>query len=327
MCLLTERLRQELLTQMGDFRIKTMKKKTSSLQIPTPRDKDLLFFNSRNGSGKNLLLKVLTKSEVKKLEKTFNEFLELVSNNSNKQNRELLTKFKLTLRDSFLVDMYSRILTSPLRHLKNADDETIVIDIFNDKKLRNIFVDHIVDEMFYYSDIVFAFALGKKDKIDLILEKLGHIDDNISQRFNTTDKLIINKDEENKKFAENLCKYYIKACEEFETFKPTFTFLSEISEIKEGIWKREFTNIYFLGFLSKKLKKKFNLQNKKNIERQKFWWKAIDYIENKIDFVSDPDGFRKRIRMIQRFDEKNYNEESFAKSKGKRIQGQGYSNE
>lgn len=127
--------------------------------------------------------------------------------------------------------------------------------------------------------------------------------------------------EEQRKKIENMAQSYIEACEKFRKFNPSNLQLSEISGLTERLWREQKRNKYFLKYLMSEIQKKYNLTNKKNEVGREFWKKAIDYINTKIQFISDPDGFKFKLHQIIELKDQTQIDNRFAKSKSKKIKG------
>jgi len=134
-------------------------------------------------------------------------------------------------------------------------------------------------------------------------------------------KVLEDKQEEQRKKIENMAQSYIEACEKFRKFNPSNLQLSEISGLTERLWREQKRNKYFLKYLMSEIQKKYNLTNKKNEVGREFWKKAIDYINTKIQFISDPDGFKFKLHQIIELKDQTQIDNRFAKSKSKKIKG------
>ena len=126
-------------------------------------------------------------------------------------------------------------------------------------------------------------------------------------------KALEDKEEKAKKSIDNMAQSYIETCEIFKTHKPKNWMLEKISGVEERIWKLQRSNELFLKNLLAELLKKFN--QSKSEKKENFWQKAIDYVNTKIDFISNPDKFKLNYGFTEN---KDY-DKGIAKSKGDKI--------
>ena len=156
----------------------------------------------------------------------------------------------------------------------------------------------------------------KSDRIKLKLakEQVEKMNENLKGQNEAYEKALEDKQEKEKKKIDNMINYYIQTCDSFKTYKPTNPMLEKISGVEERFWKKSRANELFLTQLLVVLKTQHNQAKVKG--KIDFWWNAVEYVNKKIDFISDPERFKTKYSLNEA---KDYSPR-FATSVGKKRQ-------
>lgn len=165
------------------------KKKETGLSIDSFRNERITLFSMNNKANKEVLKKVLTDDEIKKIDKDFERFYKLVLDACrNTESQVLLKQYKEEIKSTFFLYMFELIEFHPLRQAKNADDETIVEDLLKDENLRDGIILRAKHKLFFLADVVIAFVggddKGMKELVDRYKLMSGRkIDPNMKKHY------------------------------------------------------------------------------------------------------------------------------------------------
>ncbi len=150
-----------------------MKKKSAVIKLDTFRGDSIKFFLSQNKKFDNPLLeKVFTQKEINKIDKDFNNFYRLVYDHClDDELKLLLKKLKKRLRLNYYTHMLLEVgATSIYAQLSKKD-----ISIKKDQELRAVAIWDAKMKLFFFADVVIAFAFGDKDILNDLRTELNRV--------------------------------------------------------------------------------------------------------------------------------------------------------
>ncbi len=150
-----------------------MKNKGNGLRIKSFRGDFITYYNlPKRKADKSHLRKLLTTKELKQIDKDFEDFFKLISENSvDESSVELFKNFKEEIKLNYYNLLWREIAFHPMRKAKQVGNENVVEDLFNDKKLRESLLVEIKLKLFFFADIVLAFVLGNDTLLKNMIEK------------------------------------------------------------------------------------------------------------------------------------------------------------
>lgn len=259
----TESLEENLDSELED--------KQKGYQFNSPFSNDWMILYNNNPIVYQEMLGLIpgfSKNNVEYVDKKFEEYFTKLLSVSKKQNiNDELNESKVYIKNYFVRSIYLRIWTDKEFSILEELDEQNKAEFFQ----RKLF--SYIQEMFFFAGITFSVLDGNLEELKLLIEKQkGAIE--------TYEKLIKDKQEQQRKKIDNMAQSYIIACESYKTDKPTNRMLNELSTISIDIWKKQLTNSAFLFVLLEEIGKKKRLA--KDEKKIRFWTDVFININSKL---------------------------------------------